>query len=68
MSSQAQDSFINYPTFTTQYEEKKFFPLPVDVFPLFQIDVLLFFAQEWLIKKTLNKKKGAGRVEDSKFI
>ena len=46
MSSQAQDSFINYPTFTTQYEKKKFFPFPVDVFPLFHIDVLLFFAQE----------------------
>ena len=57
MSSQAQDSFINYPTFTTQYEEKKFFPLPVDVFPLFHIDVLLFFRARMTNKKNIEQEE-----------
>ena len=42
MSSQARDSFINSPSFTTSYE-KRFLPFLVDVLSLFHIDIPRFF-------------------------
>ena len=42
---------------------KKFFLLPIDGFSLFHIDILRYFFRARITKKkTLNKKKGAGRV------
>ena len=55
MSSEAYDNFINSPTFITWYEKKKFFPLLVDFFFLFHIDMPRYVFAKITNKKNLEK-------------